>query len=207
MSEPKALTQPFPKPGPAVAHAYRELHLAIEGNEDQKKSLGNPSTLPRPWIPSTCTQPQLRIELWNWLEAAVTWINHELVFAPDDALPCCWPHHAHLVHEIAVLVDLRYRAETALDSHPLEEWHRYALPAFIERMRHRVRQHCDHHHANPVPHRGRFSRHISNEHAQQRCHAYAADVRSLSEQPAGGDAESKTPTLRVVDDHSGELFD
>lgn len=201
------LIQPFPKPGPSVARCYRELHLARKGSDEEKKSLGDPSKLPRPWIPATCTAPQMRTELWNWLEAAVTWINHELVFDPVDAIPSCWPEHRHLIHEIAVLVDLRHRAETALDSQPLEEWHRYALPAFLERMRHRLGTYCRGQHPSDWPNQGRFARHTSTERAQRRCRAYAADVDALKDPPddqaTGGDA----PRLSLVDTESGEIYD
>jgi hypothetical protein len=58
-------------------------------------------------------------------------------------IPVCWPQHPHLVHEIAVLADQRRRAGHALTSDALEEWHRYNLPAFTERMKSRLRNHCE----------------------------------------------------------------
>ena len=78
--------------------------------------------LPRPWDPPTCVDPDLRAELWEWLEAVVTWLNHEYVWDVSGIIPHCWPKHPHLVHEVAVLADLRRRAGQALSSDALEEW-------------------------------------------------------------------------------------
>jgi hypothetical protein len=87
----------------------------------------------------TCQTPQLRTEVWSWLEAVVSWLNHEHVWDVADVIPPCWPLHPHLVHEIAVLADQRHRAGQALTSDPLEEWHCHGLPSFTERMRSRLR--------------------------------------------------------------------
>ena len=45
---PSPMVFPFPVPGEQVRLAYRELHIAINGTEDQKKALGNHTQLPRP---------------------------------------------------------------------------------------------------------------------------------------------------------------
>ena len=64
----------------------------------------------------------------SWLDDVVIWLNHEYVWDVVAMIPACWPKHPHLVHEIAVLADLRRRAGHALTGDALEEWHRYALP-------------------------------------------------------------------------------
>jgi hypothetical protein len=50
------------------------------------------------------------------------------------------------VHEIAVFADQHQRAGQALTSEALEEWHRYSLPSFTERMRAQLRNHCQEDH-------------------------------------------------------------
>ena len=133
----------FPRAGRRVEHAYAELDLAAGGGTQQQRSaLGDPRLLARPWDPATCVDPPLRGEIWQWLEQVVTWLNQEYVWDADAMIPSCWPRHPHLVHELAVIADLRRRAGLALTADALEEWHRYALPAFTDRMRQRLRKHC-----------------------------------------------------------------
>jgi hypothetical protein len=177
-----ALVQPFPEPGRLLQLAYRELDLATSRYQDHLLPLRDLATLPRPWDPRTCQTPQLRKEVWSWLEAVVTWLNHEHVWDVADVIPTCWPLHPHLVHEIAVLADQRHRAGQALSSDPLEEWHRYSLPSFIERMRSRLRNHCQEDHQN-WPAKGRYIRHIGEASRRRRMDAYAADVRALKSGP------------------------
>lgn len=201
------LVQPFPRPGPSLTLAYRELDVAENGTDEQKKSLGSIHELPRPWAPATCTKPQLRVELWNWLDAVVVWINHELVFDPVDIVPSCWPQHAHLVHELAVLADLRRRAERALTSDLIEDWHRYALPAFLERMRHRVAAHCDENHPKVWPAAGRFNRHLDDSRAKPRQDAFAQDLKSIAENMSSPIVDTADAHLRLVNEATGELLD
>ena len=99
--------------------------------------------LPQPWEPATCRTPQLRRQLWLWLDAVVDWLLTEYVWEATDTIPACWPQHRHLVHQIAVVADQRRRAGHASTSDALEEWHRYNLPAFTERMKSRLRNQCE----------------------------------------------------------------
>lgn len=112
-----------------IVHAYRELDIALNGDDAARKAVGHPTKLPRPWDPGTIGDPPMRAELWEWLEAVVEWVNSEHVWDPSYLIPPCWPAHPHLVHEIAVLADQRRKAGQAIASDALEEWHRYALPA------------------------------------------------------------------------------
>ncbi|MCC6497164.1 MAG: hypothetical protein IT193_13005 [Propionibacteriaceae bacterium] len=159
MTAPLAL--PFPMPDTTeLARAYRELNMAVNGDDATKKKIGDPGLLPRPWDPPTCNKPALRAELWVWLDAVVTWFNHEYVWDPAAGMiPPCWPQHPHLVHEIAVLADQRRRAALDPTSSSLEEWHRYGAPNFLDRMRKRMKNGCDEHH-QAWPAQGRFERHI-----------------------------------------------
>jgi hypothetical protein len=68
------LVQPFPAPGQLVALAYRELERASNGSPEQIRALGDARLLPRPWELATCRTPQLRQQLWCWLEAVVDWL-------------------------------------------------------------------------------------------------------------------------------------
>ena len=78
---PAALTLAFPTPGPLLGGAYRDLYLAAEGSDNQKATIGDTSLLPQPWDPPACRNPQLRAELWTWLQAVVVWFNHEYTWA------------------------------------------------------------------------------------------------------------------------------
>lgn len=205
--DPAPLVQPFPRPGPGLQLAYRELEIAENGTTEQRKALGTIAALPRPWSPGTCLKAQLRAGLWNWLDAVVVWINHELVFDPVDVIPSCWPKHAHLVHEVAVLADLRRRADLAVTSDALEEWHRYALPSFLERMRHRVGDHCADDHPTVWPSAGRFSRHLADDRGTERQQAFARDFTAIRETTTSADVSPEGPHLRIVDETTGEILD
>lgn len=196
----KSLVWTFPTPNtPLLAVAYRDLYLAAEGTAQQKEMLGDPALLPRPWDPATCQDPLLRQEVWDWLEEFVVWFNREYVWDPNAGMiPSCWPQHPHLVHEIAILADQRHKAGRAIHSDALEEWHRYALPAFFDRRKTRLRTACDsRHHDWPArPAHVRFQ--DAHEH---RARHYTGDVdhrRQLLQPP---DQTQQIPRLHVVDGH------
>lgn len=172
----RPLVLAFPQPGMRVENAYRELGIALYGTEKEKRLLGNPRHLPRPWDPPSCRDPLLRAELWEWLDQVVTWLNHEYVWDTTALIPACWPRHPHLVHEIAVLTDQRRNAGHALTSDPLEDWHRYALPTFTERMRQRLATHCDDRDHQPWPAHSRHTRHTAEQAAGARTRVFAADT-------------------------------
>jgi len=201
------LVRAFPPVGPAMRLAYRELAIAATGTAEQRRALGDPDLLARPWDLGTCTDPGLRGEVWDWLEAVVIWLNTEYGWDITSMIPPCWPHHPHLVHEIATVADQRRRAGLATGSEALEEWHRYALPAFTDRMRSRLRTHCDEGH-QPWPATGRHTRHVSPADVQNRRHAYAGDVHATVD-PAAADPAARTPPrparLAVVDLDTGEI--
>lgn len=185
----------FPRPGPALTNAYREIAMAIHGTDEQKNALGEPNSLPRPWEPATCRTPVLREQLWDWLDQVVTWLNHEYVWDPAPAIPPCWPSHPHLVHEIAVLADQRRRAGRALTSDALEEWHRYSLTMFRDRMGAGLRDHCtDGHQAWPA--RSRHAAHVDDARAGSRSERFKRDLQTSRAEldRAGG----TTPRLRAI---------
>ena len=191
----------FPRAGRRVEHAYTELDLAANGTPQQRTALGDPRLLARPWDPASCADPQLRAEVWRWLDEVVTWLNHEYTWDAETMVPSCWPKHPHLVHEIAVLADLRRRAGLALAGDALEEWHRYALPAFTERMRARLGQHCQDGGHQAWPALGRQTRHQSEPAHQDRAGVFLADCDQLKAPPAPVSMPSMPgrPNLQVVD--------
>jgi hypothetical protein len=168
----RPLALPFPMPdGPELTAVYLDLYLAAEGDDETKEKIGDPALLPRPWDPPTCRRRQLRQELWKWLDDFVTWFNTEYVWDPAGMIPPCWPHHPHLVHEVAVLADQRRRAGIDTTSNALEEWHRYAVPAFLDRLKQRTGHHCDEHH-QAWPAGPRYSRHVSELAVTERLQAF-----------------------------------
>ena len=193
----RMLVEPFPSPGRRVEHAYRELDVALYGSDEEKKALGSPRLLARPWDPPTCVDPQLRADLWHWLDRVVTWLNHEYVWDVAGMIPGCWPRHPHLVHEIAVLADVRRRAGLALAGDAMEEWHRYAFPAFTERTRHRMKAHCEDKEHQPWPAHGRHARYRSEDAVTRRARIFAGDVADHEKRPVS--ATPSGPRLQLVD--------
>jgi hypothetical protein len=192
--------QPFRQPGRLVQLAHRELDLAASRQQDHLLPLRALANVPRPWDLGSCQTPQLRKEVWSWLEAVVTWLNHEYVWDVADVIPPCWPQHPHLVHEIAVLADQRRRAGQALTSDPLEDWQRYSLPSFTERMRTRLRNHCQEDHQS-WPAKGRYTRHIAEASSRRRVDVCDADVRALK----SIHDHTESPRLGLVDLDTGEI--
>jgi len=188
------LVLPFPPPdGAELKKAYRNLYLSANGTEADKKRIGNPANLPRPWDPPSCTNPALRRELWTWLEDFVIWFNHEYVWDHNAGMiPACWPQHPHLVHEIAVLADQRRRAGIDPTSSALEEWHRFGIPGFLERLKTRTKNGCDEHHAH-WPAEARHAR-AACEAATARQSLYDGDLA----ESASIDRDPPEPTPPVV---------
>lgn len=142
----------------------------------------------------------------------MVWVNHEYVWDVAGMIPACWPHHPHLVHEIAVLADLRRRAGHALTGDALEEWHRYALPAFTERMRHRIKAHCDDKDHQPWPAQGRHTRHLAHDATTDRARVFRRDVATLERTLEPPPPPPSGPRLQLVDGtcvdvETGEVHD
>lgn len=198
------LVQPFPMPtADVIRDAYWDLFLSEHGTDDQKDEIDDASLLPRPWDVATCQTEDLRAAVWEWYDAVVTWFNTEYVWDPNDGMiPPCWPMHPHLVHDIGVLADQRRRAAMAINSNALEEWHRYAVPNFLDRLRGRLKQHCDGQH-QPNPARSRQNRYVSLESARGREKAIEEDLAGF--EPVHEKAPRR-PTLRLVDLETGQAI-
>ena len=200
----RQMIRAFPEGGALIRLAYRELHISANGTKEQKNALGDVRLLPRPWDPPTCRNTELREQVWAWLEDVVTWLNHEYVWDVSAVIPSCWPRHPHLVHEIAVLADHRRKAGAALTSDGLEEWHRYALPGFIDRMRARIKDHCEEGHQR-WPASSRYARHTSDLISCDRTHIYGLDLQSTIRHDIN--AARERPRLGVVNLETGEITD
>ena len=174
----RALIQPFPQPGPLVELAYWELWGAENGTAEQRILLGDPRLLPRPFDPASCTNPQLRAELWGWLDAVVSWLNTDHAWDTSSLIPGCWPHHPHLIHQLATLADRRRSAGQATTGEQLEDWHRHALPSLLDRLRGQLNNHCENGH-QPPPTRGRCNRYLEPTQQRERANAVAGDCGSL----------------------------
>jgi len=202
---PSQLILGFPAPGTRILKAYADVWEAQNGSAEQKKKLDHPSDLPRPWDPATCLDPELRWELWVWLDEVAEWINSEYVWeaSGDGCIPDCWPLHPHIVHELGVVADQRRRAGQASKSDLLENWHKYVLPGFMDRMKQRLKQSCDDDH-QPWPARGRYTRYTGEAGCELRLRAFKSDSATLSHdedaartQPPGG--------CDLIDPDTGEV--
>lgn len=195
------VTLPFPRSGLLVQSAYRELQIAQYGTDEERAALGRPENLDRPWEPSTC-QPAVRRQLWQWLDEVVVWVNHEYGWGVDRLVPPCWPAHPHLAHDLAVLADQRRTAGIAVSSDPLEEWHRYGLPMFLDRMVARLGGRCVTRH-DEWPAAARHRAYGSEPHRAQRAVWFAGDLDPG--RPVTPGAVASPPRLAVVDLVTGEV--
>lgn len=197
------LVTPFPEVGELLEQAYHALYRAETAKTPAEiADLGPLDQLPRPWNPATITDPALRAETWAWLDAVVDWINREHTWETSDLIPPCWPSHPHLVHELAVIADQRRRAGHAFTSDPMEDWQRYCLPSFIDRMKARYRGYCDDGH-QPAPGTPRNTRYTSPQATQNRAAHYTKDIHATAPTHAATPPTAK-PHFRVID---GMLID
>lgn len=131
------LASAFPPPPPDLATALDELRLAAAMPPETKHELRWVAMLPRPWDPPSCP-PELRQVIYVWLDDVAGWINEEHTWRVDRVIPMCWDLHPHIVHELATVACMRWEAGFAVTPSALEEWHRYTLPMFLERVTKRI---------------------------------------------------------------------
>ena len=93
-----------------------------------------------------------------------------------------------------------------MTSDALEEWHRYCLPAFADRMRNRLRTHCDDEHKS-WPAKPRHNEHLGEVSTQRRENAFAHDVDALPANRRAYEQPEPTgrPRLVEVDLDTGEI--
>jgi len=204
---PEASTGCPPAP-PLVRIAGRKLMIARAGTKEERESLGPLELLPRPWLPHTCHPSLLRV-LLRWLDEVAGWLNHDYTWKLARPIPDCWPEHPHILHELAALAWLRLIAEQALDPGPLEDWQRYALPSFYNRLAERLGNGCATKH-DPWPGTPRHAGYSAPDavHARQeafeRLVSQQHQARERDERPAQlelGGPESDSP------EQAGKSFD
>lgn len=127
----------FPAPSPLVVGALDDLRLAAVSPPESQDELRRLAMAPRPWDPTTCPT-ELRRLVYTWLDEVVAWINEEHTWRVDRVIPVCWMEHPHIVHELATLACLRWEAGYAVSAAVLEEWQRYTLPMFLDRLVQRI---------------------------------------------------------------------
>ena len=132
-----SIVQPFPTPGPQIREALAILDIVVGGDPETIAMLGDLEDLPRPWDPSTCPA-RLRLQIWSWCAQVASWINSQYIWRPAAMIPACWPAHTHLAIELPALACQRLAAQEAFDVSALEEWQRYTLPTFLDRMNGRL---------------------------------------------------------------------
>lgn len=178
------MVRPFPEPGPSIRTTMEQLQQAtIEppADEDELRELAQ---MPRPWDPATCTS-LIRTELWSWLDLVAMWVNEQHLWnVTRPGIPECWPAHPHLVHDLAVLACSRYYTSFAATPAALEDWHRYGLPAFLERLRDRLGDGCQPGKHQPRPRRERDESHASQPVRSGRKRRHRDDVERASDPAA-----------------------
>lgn len=137
MSVPGRIATPFPVPPAVIARLLDELRLAANPQDETEYEARRVATLHRPWDPASCP-PEIRRNVYSWLDGVVEWINAEHTWRTDRVIPICWDLHPHIVHELATVACLRWEASFARTPTGLEDWHRYTLPPFLDRIAERI---------------------------------------------------------------------
>ena len=192
--DPFRIADPFPLPPRLVQSAYAKLEVVLSGDQERIAALGPLERLDHPWEPARCGRA-LRAELWRWLEDVAGWVNHEYGWGVERLIPPCWPRHPHIAHELAVLADQRYSAGQSFHGGPLEEWHRYSLPMFLERMTTRMGNRCVSRH-DDWPAAARFHTYSSQQSVTERRALFDDDASTTSRHLALVDLD----TAEVIDD-------
>ncbi|MCC2592546.1 hypothetical protein LKO27_03815 [Tessaracoccus sp. OS52] len=188
MTTPPSHLIEFPDVTDRMATVLTQLGMLQQGGRAADVILSTGEILPRLWDLTTIHDPHLRLDTWNWLEKFAIWFNSQQTWFSQDQIPACWTEHPHLVRDIAALADQRRAAGEALTSTPLDEWHRYTVPLFLERTR-PARGNCEDKHT-PWPGRAAHNRHLNLENQQARRASINADIEALK--------ASHHPTLRAL---------
>lgn len=137
MDGDRPITREFPMPPPIIQGMLRELQVAAQHPPESTEELRQLEEMPRPWDPPTCPSETQRY-LWRWLDQVALWINDEHTWRLDRIIPICWKEHPHIAHELATVACLRVNASYAYVPDPLEDWHKYTLPMFLDRIAQRA---------------------------------------------------------------------
>ena len=120
---------------------------------------------------------------------------------PIPSSPRGWDHSP--LSEAYSPLDTPRLFQVEVTSDALEEWHRHNLPTFTERMKSRLRNHCEDGH-QPWPAKGRHTRYTAEISRRTREEHYAGDVGSMRPNEATG---RWRPRLGLVDLDTGEIND
>jgi len=173
------MVRPFPQPGPLIRAAMEQLQLATVQPPIDEIEWRQLARLPRPWDPASCTG-QVRSETWEWLDLVAMWVNEQHLWnVTRPGIPECWPEHPHLVHDLAVLACSRYFTSFAVTPTCLEDWHRYDLPGFLERLRERLGDACQPGKHQPRPRLERDQSHASARMRAARTQRHRDDVNRV----------------------------
>lgn len=174
------MAAPFPTPPGVVARVLDELRLAAAATDETDHESRRVAMLPRPWDPASCP-PELRRNVYGWLDEVVAWINEEQTWRTDRVIPICWDLHPHIVHELATVACLRWEATFARTPGLLEEWQRFALPALLARVADRIGDGgCPPGRHQPSPGVGRSAIYRdAGESARRRRHRWSDEVAEL----------------------------
>jgi hypothetical protein len=127
------IVEPFPQPPRLIRTVLLRLQVLAHGDQHRVAELDHEDRLARPWLPDSCGN-RLRQQLWLWCDDVVTWLNVTYAWRPGQLIPDCWPAHPHIAAELPALACQRVLAEAAFEPEPLEDWHRYTLPLFLDRL-------------------------------------------------------------------------
>jgi hypothetical protein len=178
------MVRTFPEPGPAVRTAMEQLQMATVEPPADEEALRELAQMPRPWDAGSCTGP-IRAELWTWLDRVARWVNEQHLWnLTRTGVPECWPAHPHLVHDLAVLACGRYYTSSAVTPTALEDWHRYQLPGFLERLRDRLGDGCQPGKHQPRPRNERDESHAATHTRRGRKQRQIDDVDRAGEAAA-----------------------
>ena len=149
--------------------------------------------------------------MWAWLDQVADWVNHEYVWQPDRFIPSCWPAHPHIAHELAVIADLRRTAGYAFSGDALEEWHRYALPAFLDRVSSRMGTCCGPAKHDDWPAAGRHREFRSERAIGNRSELFNRDTApDVDQVEPGPPAQTRPPLVLLngstIDTTTGEVL-
>jgi hypothetical protein len=169
---------PFPTPGPALTRVMARLQMAVGRPPTDQAEIMAVMQLPRPWDPGTCTGIE-RAELWRWLDDVATWINTQHLWnVTGQGVPECWPDHPHVVHDLAVVASARLFTTMTATPQALDEWHRYTLPAFLDRLHGRLGEGCPPGRHAARPRHDRDQRLTTTEHRRRQEGAFRRDLIS-----------------------------
>ena len=170
------MVTPYPQPGPALIRVMARLQMAATRPPTEESDVIALMNLPRPWDPATCAGIE-RAELWRWLDDVATWINTQHLWNVNGpGVPECWPDHPHVVHDLAVVASTRVFATMTATPAALDEWHRYTLPAFLDRLHARLGEGCPPGRHATRPRHDRDQRLTTGEHQDRQENVFRRDL-------------------------------